>query len=223
MQDARPASRPRRVVITGASCGIGRATAEAFARQGARLVIAARDADALEEVAGRCRHLGAEAIAVPADVTQADAVAALARRAVAFAGGLDVWVSNVGVGAVGAFHEVPLAAHEQVIRANLIGHMNDAHAAIPIFLRQGHGVFVNMISLAALPPRPLRPPAPPASSGCAALPRRCGASWRPIRTSMSATSIRPSWMRPASRTGRTIRDASCPRRRRRSIRAGWPG
>lgn len=147
MPDSRTDAKRRRVVITGASSGIGQATAEAFAREGARLVIAARDGDALEEVARRCRQIGAEALVVPTDVTQPDEVAALARRAVDFAGGIDVWVSNVGVGAVGAFHEVPLEAHEQVIRANLMGHMNDAYAAIPIFLRQGHGVFVNMISL----------------------------------------------------------------------------
>lgn len=147
MPDSAAASQPRSVVITGASSGIGQATAEAFARDGARLVIAARDAAALEEVADRCRQLGAEALVVPTDVTQADEVAELARCALDFAGGIDVWVSNVGVGAVGAFHEVPLDAHEQIIRANLIGHMNDAHAAIPIFLRQGHGIFVNMISL----------------------------------------------------------------------------
>ncbi|MFC0341424.1 SDR family oxidoreductase [Paracoccus niistensis] len=147
MPDSAAASQPRSVVITGASSGIGQATAVAFARDGARLVIAARDAAALEEVADRCRQLGAEALVVPTDVTQADEVAELARRALDFAGGIDVWVSNVGVGAVGAFHEVPLDAHEQIIRANLIGHMNDAHAAIPIFLRQGHGTFVNMISL----------------------------------------------------------------------------
>lgn len=147
MQDTRPARTSRSVVITGASSGIGQATAEAFARDGARLAIAARDAAALERVADRCRQLGAEVIAVPADVTRAEEVAALARRAAEFGGGIDVWVSNVGIGAVGAFHEVPLEAHEQVIRANLLGHMNDAHAAIPVFLRQGHGVFVNMISL----------------------------------------------------------------------------
>ncbi|PAU96315.1 SDR family oxidoreductase [Paracoccus salipaludis] len=147
MQDPRREPEPRTVVITGASSGIGQATAEAFAREGARLVIAARDASALELVAERCRKLGAEAIAVPTDVTRPDEVAALARRALDFSGSVDIWVSNVGVGAVGAFHEVPLEAHEQVIRANLIGHINDAYAAIPIFLRQGHGIFVNMISL----------------------------------------------------------------------------
>ena len=86
-------------------------------------------------------------MAVAGDVTDASAMADVARQAVGFGGAIHVWVSNVGTGAVGAFHEVPLEAHEQVIRTNLIGHMNDAHAVLPIFLRQGHGVFVNMISL----------------------------------------------------------------------------
>ncbi|HWL81195.1 MAG TPA: SDR family oxidoreductase [Roseomonas sp.] len=135
------------VVITGASSGIGQATAEAFARRRARLVLAARDGAALEEVAAGCRALGAEAIAVPTDVTDTEAVQRLAERARQFGGHVDVWVSNVGVGAVGRFHETPMAAHEQVIRANLIGHMNDAHAAVPIFLRQGRGIFINTISL----------------------------------------------------------------------------
>ena len=135
------------IVITGASSGIGQATAEAFARQHTRLVLAARDGAALEQVAAACRTLGAEAIAVPTDVTDTAAVRRLAARAVEFGGPIDVWVSNVGVGAVGRFHETPMAAHEQVIRANLIGHMNDAHAAVPVFLQQGHGIFINTISL----------------------------------------------------------------------------
>lgn len=135
------------VVITGASSGIGEAAAEAFARAGARLVLAARGKEALERVAARCREIGVAALAVPTDVTDAEAVRHLAERAVAFGGGIDVWVSNVGVGAVGRFHEVPMAAHEQVIRANLLGHMNDAHAVLPVFLRQGHGTFINTISL----------------------------------------------------------------------------
>jgi short-subunit dehydrogenase len=135
------------VVITGASSGIGQATAEAFARQGARLVLVARDRDAIEEAADGCRDLGAETLAIAADVTDAVAMSEVALQAAEFGNGIDVWVSNVGTGAVGAFHEVPLEAHEQVIRTNLIGHMNDAYAVLPIFLEQGHGVFVNMISL----------------------------------------------------------------------------
>jgi short-subunit dehydrogenase len=134
------------VVITGASSGIGQATAEAFARRGSRLILASRNGEALSRVAHACAQLGGQAVPIVTDVTDAAAVKALAERAMAF-GRIDVWVSNVGVGAVGRFEETPIEAHEQIIRANLIGHMNDAHAVMPIFLRQGSGVFVNMISL----------------------------------------------------------------------------
>ncbi|OAP39147.1 short-chain dehydrogenase [Sinorhizobium glycinis] len=134
------------VVITGASSGVGQAAAEEFARRGSKLVLAARDAAALQLVAKSCRNLGAEVLVVPTDVTDADAVKQLARRALSF-GKIDVWFSNVGVGAVGRFQETPIEAHEQVIRTNLIGHFNDAYAAIPIFLKQGRGTFINMISL----------------------------------------------------------------------------
>ncbi len=58
-----------------------------------------------------------------------------------------MWVSNVGVGAVGKFQETPASAHEQVIRSNLISHIHEAHVAVPVFLRQGQGIFINMISL----------------------------------------------------------------------------
>ncbi|MGE6741249.1 SDR family oxidoreductase [Allorhizobium pseudoryzae] len=136
----------RVVVITGASSGVGEATAYAFARRKARLVLSARNRDALEHVAAACRDLGAEAHVASADVTDIDAVRHVASQAFAL-GGIDVWVSNVGVGAVGSFTETPMSAHEQVVRTNLIGHMNDAHAVLPIFLRQKRGTFINMISL----------------------------------------------------------------------------
>ena len=135
------------VVITGASSGIGRATAEAFARQGKKLVLAARDPAALEEVAAECRRLGSDVQTHTLDVGDAAAVREMAVAAKAFGPGIDFWFSNVGVGAVGRFTEVPIEAHERIIRSNLIGHMNDAHAVLPIFLEQGHGIFVNMISL----------------------------------------------------------------------------
>src|SRR5690606_19847594 len=104
------------VVITGASSGIGQATAEAFAREGSRLVIAARNGDALEAVAQSCRRIGSDVLVVPTDVTDAEAVRALACKAAAF-GGIDIWVSNVGTGAVGRFHETPIEAHRRVIDA----------------------------------------------------------------------------------------------------------
>lgn len=142
------------VVITGASSGIGRATAQAFARQGARLVLAARREGLLEEVAEECRGLGAEAMAVPTDVTDADAVKRLAERAVNAYGGIDVWVSNAGVGAIGRFEETPIEAHRRVIETNLLGPLYGAHAVIPIFRGQGHGILINTVSVGAWAPAP---------------------------------------------------------------------
>jgi short-subunit dehydrogenase len=139
--------RPCKVVITGASSGIGQAAAELFARRGAHVVLAARNSDALEQVAARCREAGGEATVVQTDVTDIEAVRALADKASTKLGGIDVWVSNVGLGAVGRYQDTPMEAHERVIRTNLIGHMNDAHAVLPIFLAQGNGTFINMISL----------------------------------------------------------------------------
>jgi short-subunit dehydrogenase len=144
------------IVITGASSGIGRATALAFARQGRRLVLAARSADALEEVVRECAELGGEAIAVPTDTSDPAAVRALSERAVEFGGGhIDIWVNNAGVAAFGRFLDVPIEAHEQVIRTNLLGYLYGAHAVLPLFRQQGGGVLINVVSMAAFAPTPL--------------------------------------------------------------------
>ena len=139
-----PASR---VVITGASSGIGAATAIAFARKGARLVLAARGRAGLDDVAARCRAAGGEAEVRVVDVTDAPAVAAFASEACDLLGGIDLWFSCVGVGVVGRYEDVPIADHARVVETNLVGHMNDAHAVLPIFLSQDHGTWVNMISV----------------------------------------------------------------------------
>ncbi|MBP0440713.1 SDR family oxidoreductase [Tianweitania sediminis] len=135
------------VVITGASSGIGQATAEAFSRLRSRIVIASRNGEALEDVAQNCRQLGGTISVFPTDVTDESAVQRLAAHAVEQFGGVDVWVSNVGIGTVGRFEQTPMEAHRQVILASLIGHMHDMHAVLPIFLKQSRGIFINMISL----------------------------------------------------------------------------
>jgi len=135
------------VVLTGASSGIGHATALAFAREGACLVLAARGPEALDKVVAACELLDAQALAVPTDVTSADAMRALADAAIQRFGRIDVWINNVGIGAVGAFDDTPVEAHQQVIAANLIGHMNGAHAVLPHFRQRGRGTLINMISV----------------------------------------------------------------------------
>ncbi|MER7910093.1 SDR family NAD(P)-dependent oxidoreductase [Streptomyces sp. NPDC096068] len=97
------------VVVTGASSGIGRAVARAFAGCGARLVVTARSADVLDEVARECAaaHPRAEAVAVPADVTDAAATDRVARTALDRFGRVDVWVNAAGVGVLGRLDRVP--------------------------------------------------------------------------------------------------------------------
>jgi len=136
-----------RVVIMGASSGIGAATAVAFAREGAQLVLGARGRDGLDDVVRRCRQAGSSAEALVVDAIDSDAVAAFARKAHDILGRIDLWFSNVGAGVVGKFAEVPIEDHRRVIETNLISHMNDAHAVMPVFLEQDHGIWVNMISV----------------------------------------------------------------------------
>jgi short-subunit dehydrogenase len=143
------------VVITGASSGIGRATAQAFARQRARVVLAARDDEALQEAADECRALGAEALVVPTDMTLSDSVEQLANAAAEFGQGrIDVWINNAGVGAVGAFDETPLDAHEQVVQTDLIGYLRGAHVVLPYFKQQNGGVLINTLSVGSWVPQP---------------------------------------------------------------------
>lgn len=136
-----------RIVITGASSGIGAATAVAFARQGCHLVLGARGRAGLDDIAARCREAGGSADVRVVDVTDAAAVADFAAQARAILGKIDLWFSDVGIGVLGKYDDVPIADHQHVINTNLVSHMNDAHAVLPIFRTQGHGTWVNMISL----------------------------------------------------------------------------
>jgi short-subunit dehydrogenase len=142
------------VVSTGASSGVGRAAALAFAEAGAHVVLAARRQEALNEVAEECRLNGVEAEVVLTDVGDPQAMKALATQAIERFGGIDVWVNNAGVGAVGEFNDTPMAAHERVIRTNLLGYMNGAYAVLPHFKERGAGVLINTLSVGAWAPAP---------------------------------------------------------------------
>ena len=134
------------VVLTGASSGIGRGTALAFARAGAAVVLAARREEPLQEAAEQCRQLGAHALAVPTDVRELAAVERLAQQAEESFGRVDVWVNNAGVTLLGRFEDAPADLWREVLEINLFGYVNGARAAIPRLRRRG-GVLINVGSV----------------------------------------------------------------------------
>ncbi|MFJ4161081.1 SDR family NAD(P)-dependent oxidoreductase [Microbacterium testaceum] len=138
---------PQVVVITGGSRGIGRATALRFARAGARLVLVARDEEALASAAAECRDRGAEVQTAAVDLTLADGP----RRAVDLAlmrfGRIDVWVASASVFSYGSVEDTPDAVRDRVMETNLTGHMRAARAVLPHFLARGTGTIVFVGSL----------------------------------------------------------------------------
>jgi short-subunit dehydrogenase len=146
--------RPQTIVITGASSGIGRATALAFARRGRALVLVARRGEALEELATECRGRGATVRVEPADVTDADALSLIARRVVSEFGWLDVWVNNAAVVAYGRAEEIPAEMWRRVVEVNLFGTYHGIRAALPWMREQGSGVLINVSSVLGKTPSP---------------------------------------------------------------------
>lgn len=128
------------VPVTGASRGIGRAVALAFAREGAQLVLAARSAEHLTQVENEVRNLGSAAVSVPTDVTSRDAVAAMVNAATTRFGRIDVLVDNAGIGKVGGIDSTEFAdGVQQTLGASLFGMIDVTQSVLPIFRRQGGG------------------------------------------------------------------------------------
>ena len=146
------------VVITGAGSGIGRECARLFAGSGARLVLAGRRLEPLEDVAEACRLTGARAVAVAADTSDPLAVKAVADAAVAEFGRIDVWVNNAAVASYARFLQLPLADFRRVLDVNIMGYVLGCRAALAQMEKQGSGVIVNVASIVGEVPQPYTAP-----------------------------------------------------------------
>jgi NADP-dependent 3-hydroxy acid dehydrogenase YdfG len=142
------------IAVTGASSGIGEATALLLAERGATIVLGARRLDRLEALAGRIAAAGGEAAFARTDVTQRHDLAALVELACERFGRLDVLVNNAGIGPISPLDDLRVDEWEAMIDVNIKGVLYGIAAALPVFRRQGFGHFVNTASTAGLITRP---------------------------------------------------------------------
>ncbi len=138
----------RVVAITGASSGIGEATARACARAGAAVALAARRADRLEDLVRRIEGDGGRAVAIEADVGDEGQARAFVQRAHEELGGLDALVNNAGVMLLGPIDGADTAEWRRMVDVNVFGVLYCTHAALPIMRAAGGGHVVNVSSVA---------------------------------------------------------------------------
>ncbi|WAL61732.1 SDR family NAD(P)-dependent oxidoreductase [Thermocoleostomius sinensis] len=135
------------VLITGASEGIGKATALVFAHRGYDVILAARHSEQLATVANEIQALGRSALAVPTDVRLFEQVSTLINTALDKYGSIDVLVNNAGIYISGPVARFSLDDWRQTIDTNLWGYIHTVHALLPHLLQQGSGTIVNVCSI----------------------------------------------------------------------------
>lgn len=142
-------SNKRTVVITGASAGVGRATARAFASEGARIGIIARDRERLEAVQKEIEELGGEALIIVADVSDADQVELAAARVEEHFGPIDIWVNNAMTSIFSAFKDMTSDEFRRVTEVSYLGFVHGTSAALSRMLPRNHGTIIQVGSALA--------------------------------------------------------------------------
>ena len=209
----------RRVLVTGASSGVGAAAAVAFAQQGCSVAVLARSRPGLETVAARVRGAGAPALVLEADVSDGAAVEAAVASVVAEWGGLDVVVANAAAMAFGAFADVPAADFDRTVAVTFLGAVNVVRAALPVLERSG-GVIVAVGSINARTPLPSFAAYAASKAGLRSFLRSLQIELRARRSPVRVAIVNPGaidtpvWRSVTSATGRL------PRRPPEGYRAG---
>lgn len=145
------------VVVVGGTSGVGRAVALSLAASGAHVVVAARDAVAVDAVVASCTAAGALAAGVVADTADPGDVDRIVATAVDTFGRVDTWVNTASALVVGTIDVQPTDDIERIVATNVLGTAFTSRAAIRLFERQGEGVLVNVSSLLGVVPNPVVP------------------------------------------------------------------
>jgi len=140
--------RDRTAIVTGASTGIGRETARLFARAGANVVLASRNAEVLARVAQELEPYRGRSLPVPTDVTDAQAVEAMVSRAAEEFGSVDILVNNAGLGLYASLAEGSMENIRYLFEVNVFGALNCIRAVTPYMKRQRRGQIINVSSVA---------------------------------------------------------------------------
>lgn len=144
----------RIALVTGASSGIGEATARLLAEEGAALVLTARREERLEELAAEIEEAGGRALVAPADITDRRAVESVAERALEALGRVDILVNNAGIMPLAPLRKVRVAEWDRMVDVNVKGVLYAIGAVLPAMLERGGGHVVNVSSLASRRPFP---------------------------------------------------------------------
>ncbi|MGK7946257.1 MAG: SDR family oxidoreductase [Microcystaceae cyanobacterium] len=141
-------------LITGASQGIGRATAYLLAKKGYNLVLAARNTERLQSLALEIEAQGGKALAHPTDVTERQQVETLVEKALSIYGSIDVLINNAGICMTAAMSETSLEDWQKILNVNLWGYIYPIHTLLPHFLQRKKGMIINVGSFGGKMPLP---------------------------------------------------------------------
>jgi short-subunit dehydrogenase len=137
-------------VVTGSSGGIGKSTAIALAKEGADVLLAARNVANMEAVQKEIESLGRRAVVIGCDVTEDKSVLAMKDKALQSCGDVDILINNAGVGIRGSLEDTTMDDWHYIINTNLMGYIRVVQAFLPYFLKRRQGYIVNVSSIQAL-------------------------------------------------------------------------
>ncbi|MDA8345584.1 MAG: SDR family NAD(P)-dependent oxidoreductase [Thermaerobacter sp.] len=183
----------RVAVVTGSSTGIGRAIAERFGREGAKVVINSRELRRAQEAVDALRAEGISAIAVEGDISRPEDSERLAQAAVTEFGGLDIWVNNAGINAIAPSLELDYRDFLRVIEVNLAGCFAGSQAAGRVMVPQGHGVILQIGSIFGEVGMPMRAAYCSAKHGLLGLTKVLSNEW--ARSGVRVVCLDPAYIR----------------------------